>query len=106
MRRPWRVAVSGHSMEPLLRAGDRLLTLPPRRTPKRGDIVVARDPRDRARLVVKRVIEARDGVSVVRLDCPEHSTAEELAAIPASDIIGRAAFRYAPLDRFGPLARG
>ena len=61
MRRPWRVAVAGHSMEPALREGDWLLMLPPRRTPRRGDVVLFRDPRERSRLMLKRVVEVPDG---------------------------------------------
>ena len=105
MTRPWRVAVSGHSMEPALREGDWLLMLPPRRTPRRGDVVLFRDPRERDRLLLKRVAAVRDGACVVEGDHVGHSTADSrhFGAIPASDVIARAAFRYAPLRRFGPL---
>ncbi|TMB72693.1 MAG: S26 family signal peptidase [Chloroflexi bacterium] len=104
MRRPWRVAVAGHSMEPALREGDWLLMLPPRRTPRRGDVVLFRDPRERYRLMLKRVVEVPDGALVVEGVNPGHSAdSHTFGAIDASEVIARAAFRYAPLRRFGPL---
>ncbi|MBI2978916.1 MAG: hypothetical protein HYY38_08905 [Rhodospirillales bacterium] len=53
-----RVRVAGHSMEPALHHGDELLFI--RVPPRIGSVVVARDPRDDDRLVVKRVA-AMDG---------------------------------------------
>lgn len=104
MTRPWRVAVRGHSMEPALREGDWLVVVPPRRTPRGGDIVLVRDPRERTRLLLKRVAEvAPDGV-VVLGDQGDHSTdSRHFGTIPLRDVVGRAAFRYAPLRRAGPL---
>ncbi|MDQ2952161.1 MAG: nickel-type superoxide dismutase maturation protease [Chloroflexota bacterium] len=105
MTRPWRVAVSGHSMEPALREGDWLIVVPPRRRPRGGDVVLVRDPRERTRLLLKRVAEvAPEGGVVVRGDRDDHSTdSRHFGAIPLDDVIGRAAFRYAPLRRLGPL---
>ena len=104
--RPWRVAVRGHSMEPALRDGDWLLVIPPRRRPRPGDVVLIRDPRERTRLLLKRVAEvAADGL-VVKGDRSDHSTdSRHFGVIPFPDVVGRAALRYAPLRRFGPLAR-
>jgi len=94
-------------MEPALREGAWLLVVPPRREPREGDVVLVRDPRERERLLLKRVAAvSADGVSVVG-DHAEHSTdSRQFGAIPRSDVIGRAAFRYAPLTRLGPLGRG
>ncbi len=104
--RPWRVAVRGHSMEPALREGDWLVVLPPRRTPRAGDVVLVRDPHERTRLLLKRVSEVRaDGVFVLG-DRPDHSRdSRAFDAVPFRDVIGRAAFRYAPLRRVGPIGR-
>lgn len=104
--RPWRVAVRGHSMEPALREGDWVLVLPPRRAPRQGDVVLVRDPRERTRLLLKRVAEVGpEGCAVVG-DRSDHSTdSRHFGAVPFGDVLGRAAFRYAPLRRVGPLGR-
>ena len=97
------MAVRGHSMEPALREGDWLLVLPPRRSPRVGDVVVARDPHDRSRLVVKRVGEVRSD-AVVLDECTHHPSDDGHYGVAArADVLGRAAFRYAPLSRIGPV---
>lgn len=104
---PWRVAVRGHSMEPALREGDWLLVLPQRRPPRAGEVVVVRDPRERSRLLLKRVAEVRHDGVVVRGDRADHSTDSRVFGVVAfADVVGRAALRYAPLARFGVIARG
>jgi len=104
--RPWRVAVRGHSMEPALREGDWLLVVPPRRPPRSGDVVLVRDPRERTRLLLKRVAEVEAEGLVVVGDRGDHSTdSRHFGAVPFADVIGRAALRYAPLRRFGLLGR-
>ena len=94
-------------MEPALREGDWLLVLPPRREARAGDVVLVRDPRGRDRLLLKRVAAvSADGV-IVAGDQSDHSTdSRHFGAIPHADVIGRAAFRYAPLARLGPLRGG
>jgi nickel-type superoxide dismutase maturation protease len=91
-------------MEPALREGDWVLVVPPRRAPRPGDVVLVRDPRERSRLLLKRVSEVTAaGVRVVG-DRSEHSTdSRTFGAVPLSLVLGRAAFRYAPLRRFGPI---
>jgi len=91
-------------MEPALREGDWLLVVPPRRVPRTGDVVLVRDPRERDRLLLKRVASvSADGVTVAG-DHADHSTdSRQFGAIPREDVIGRAAFCYAPLGRLGPL---
>lgn len=103
MRRgPWRVAVAGHSMEPALREGDWLLVLPPRRQPRVGEVVVLRDPRDAKHLLLKRVAAVGDDEVTVMGDRRDHSTdSRYFGDVPLTDVVGRAAFRYAPLGRAG-----
>lgn len=101
------MAVSGHSMEPALREGDWLFMLPPRRTPRVGDVVLVPDPRD-GRLLLKRVTRVDGERVVVTGDHGGHSTADSAAFGPVarSAIVARAAFRYAPLRRFGFVTSG
>ena len=89
-------------MEPTLRDGDWLLVGRLRRAPRTGDLVVAPDPREPRRLLVKRV--AGVDVAGVRLsgDRAEASTdSREFGPVPVSSLLGRPLLRYAPLARFG-----
>jgi len=103
------VEVRGRSMEPTLRPGDRLLvervTFRVRR-PRSGDLVLAPDPRQPTRELIKRVAAAsRSGVSL-RGDNPVASTdARTIGLVPRSAVRWRALARYWPLERAGPLGR-
>lgn len=92
------VAVAGHSMSPALRDGDVLLytTLV---MPRRGDIVVARDPRDGRRWLVKRVREVRADALDLAGDIEGH----DAGWIPRQALVGRVVFRYWPPTRAGFL---
>ncbi len=93
-------------MEPALREGDWLLVLPPRRRPRTGDVVIVRDPREPDRLLLKRVSGVRPNGVVVLGDRADHSTdSRTFGEVPLSDVVGRAALRYAPLNRFGAIPR-
>ena len=107
--RSWRhrVAVSGHSMEPTLRAGDWLLVDPAayaRRAPAAGELVVVRDPRADERWLVKRVA-AVGGDGALRLagDHAGHAAEPGLDAVPRTRLIGRAWLRYWPPRPLGRL---
>ncbi|MGH2378939.1 MAG: S26 family signal peptidase [Candidatus Limnocylindria bacterium] len=94
-----RVRVAGHSMEPALHHGDELLFL--RIPPQVGSVVVARDPRDRDRLLVKRVA-AIDGDDVIlESDAEGH----EGLVVERRAIIGRAILRYRPFFLPSRLSR-
>jgi nickel-type superoxide dismutase maturation protease len=98
-------------MEPALQEGDWIIVSRVDRgphwlfrAPRPGDIVLARDPRERARLVLKRVAEVHpDGYTLLgdRLDASTDS--RTYGRVAPSDVVGRAIFRYAPLERVGPL---
>jgi nickel-type superoxide dismutase maturation protease len=91
-------------MEPALREGDWLIVAPLRRSPSPGDIVLARDPREPDRLVLKRVAAVEDGRCTLLGDHPEASTDSRVfGPVPVEHVLGRAVFRYAPLARFGPI---
>jgi nickel-type superoxide dismutase maturation protease len=112
LARSWgaRVAVAGGSMEPALEPGDWLLVDPDAyraRPPRAGELVLAPDPREPARLLVKRVggVES-DGRLRLLGDAPEASTdSREFGAIDAGTVAGRPWFRYWPLRRVGRLRR-
>lgn len=98
------VAVAGQSMEPTFRDGDWLLVRRLRRPPRAGEVVVATDPREPERLLVKRVRSvAPDGVTVQgdHADPAESTDSRQFGPIPRSAVLGKAILRYAPLSRIG-----
>ena len=97
------VEVRGRSMAPALRPGDRLIVA---RLPVRvGDVVLAADPRQPGRELIKRV-EAIDAQGItLRGDRPAASTdARTFGAIPADAVTWRAVARYWPIDRIGRVS--
>ena len=99
-----RVAVTGRSMEPALRAGDWIVISPLWRPPRVGEIVLVRDPREPGRLMLKRVAAVADGACTVLGDRPEESTdSRTFGPVRLSDVLGRAFFRYGPFTRMGWL---
>jgi len=96
------VEVRGRSMAPALLPGDRLIVV--RAPPRRGDIVLAPDPRAPGRELVKRVA-ALDRIGVhLRGDNPAASTdARAFGALPHAGVRWRAVLRYWPVDRVGPI---
>jgi signal peptidase I len=127
---PWRVVVAEGSMLPAIAPGDWLLVDPTvRRWPRRGTVVVFREPLTGV-LAIKRVA-ARPGDWVpfadgwLQLGEDEawligDATDDSLAGtgmgtaldsrrygpVPVSALVGRAWFRYGPLRRIGLIAPG
>jgi nickel-type superoxide dismutase maturation protease len=103
------VEVRGGSMAPSLLPGDRLLVESRSylsRAPRPGEVVLAADPRQGDRELIKRVaaIDADAAAADLRGDAPEASTdSREFGAVPLSAIRWRAAFRYWPPERAGRL---
>jgi nickel-type superoxide dismutase maturation protease len=103
------VEVRGGSMAPALLPGDRLLVESrsySSRAPRAGEIVLAADPRDGERELIKRVavVDEEGAVADLRGDAPDESTdSREFGAVPLSDIRWRAALRYWPPERAGRL---
>jgi nickel-type superoxide dismutase maturation protease len=92
------VEVRGRSMAPTLLPGDRLLVA--RAPPRVGDIVLARDPREPSRELIKRVA-AVDAIGVrLRGDDPTASTDERTFGPVSSDSV-----EWRAVVRFWPLAR-
>jgi signal peptidase I len=105
---PSRVAVAGHSMEPTLLAGDWLLVDPAAfvgRPPVRDDLVVAADPHDPGRWLVKRVGEVQsDGRFRLAGDHPGHaSDTSRIGPVVPAAVGGRPWFRYWPPRRVGRI---
>jgi nickel-type superoxide dismutase maturation protease len=103
------VEVRGGSMAPSLLPGDRLLveshTYQSRR-PRPGEVVLAADPRNPDRELIKRVaaVDPDAAAAELRGDAPAASTdSREFGAVPLSEIQWRAVFRYWPPQRAGRL---
>ncbi len=92
-------------MVPTLQPGDRLLVVPSRRY-RQGGLVALVDPRDRGRVIVKRIdrsVEAGRGL-VVLGDNPGHSTdSRHFGPVSRTDVVGRVVYRYAPPERVGRI---
>jgi signal peptidase I len=114
----WRVAVAEESMSPALAPGDWLLLDPtPRRWPRRGSIVVFREP-DSETLAIKRVAagpgdRVRISAGALHLgpdeawllgDNPAVSLdSRRYGPVTLEALVGRAWFRYGPIRRIGPV---
>lgn len=99
------VEVHGGSMSPALLPGDRLLVESrtyQRRRPRPGEVVLAADPRQPGRELIKRVsaVDAELGQVELLGDTPEESTdSREFGSMPLASIRWRAALRYWPPGR-------
>jgi nickel-type superoxide dismutase maturation protease len=101
------VEVEGESMAPTLRPGDWLVVERRtylRRMPLPGEIVVAPDPRDPRRELVKRVVSVDGEAWTVELGGDRTSASTDsrtFGAVPAATVRWRAVWRYWPLSRTG-----
>ncbi|MDP9023481.1 MAG: S26 family signal peptidase [Actinomycetota bacterium] len=106
--------VSGASMEPTLRAGQLVLTVPASDRLAVGDVVVVRDPRARERLTVKRIVALAGDVAdlpggpapvppghvAVAGDHRGRSTdSRHYGAVPAALVVRRVLLRLLPPGR-------
>jgi nickel-type superoxide dismutase maturation protease len=101
------VEVTGESMLPWLRPGDRLLVRPGARI-RPGDIVIARHPRQSGSLIVKRVTHRdADGwwLESDNQRAPGRQDSWDFGAVPGRLIVGRAVVRYWPSISVSALAR-
>ena len=100
-----RVQVDGDSMRPTLEPGDHLLVHRTRRALP-GHIVALHDPRDRTRVIVKRVAFVGDDGFIVVGDNRDRSTdSRHFGPVPPSLLVGVALYRYAPAQRMSGLLR-
>jgi nickel-type superoxide dismutase maturation protease len=97
------VEVSGGSMAPTLLPGDRLLVEAVSyrlRPPRTGEVVLAADPRQPDRELVKRVAAvSTDGLELAG-DAPDASTdSRAFGPVPSTSIRWRVVCRYWPIGR-------
>ena len=93
-------------MVPTLEPGDRLLVETwtyRRRPPRVGDVVVAPDPREPTRELVKRIAAVGDGRVALRGDSAKSTDSRRFGTVPLTDVRARAAFRYWPPAKVGPI---
>ncbi len=93
-----RYVVEGDSMTPSVTADERVLVSRLAywfSQPKRGDVVVLRDPREPERLLIKRIAEAHENSFEVTGDNVDGSTdSRAFGPVPADLILGKVVFRY------------
>ena len=98
------VEVRGRSMAPALLAGDRLLVARVA-SPRVGDVVLAPDPRDPRRELVKRVsVLDNAGVILSGDNSSESTDGRSFGALPPAAVNWRVIGRYWPPDRIGRVA--
>lgn len=98
-----RAVITGDSMLPAFRPGDRVLILGPW-PPRPGHVVAVSDPRQAGRLMVKRILSLDGAVVDVRGDNPGASTdSRHFGPVPRGNLAGRVVYRYWPAERTGWL---
>lgn len=98
------VEVRGRSMLPALRPGDRLLVVRQRGPIRKGTVVLALDPRDPDRELVKRVASMdRDRVLLAGDNPLESTDGRTFGAVPVASVRWRVVVRYWPPRRIGPV---
>jgi nickel-type superoxide dismutase maturation protease len=100
-RRFIRYEISGDSMLPALAPGDFVVVDTFWRSswqPASGEIVLARDPREEQRTLVKRVelVEVEGACWLLGDNAPHSTDSRTFGAISRQDIIGRVRWRYWP----------
>jgi nickel-type superoxide dismutase maturation protease len=103
------VEVRGRSMAPALLPGDRLLVESltyRRRAPRTGEIVLAGDPRQPSRELVKRIgmVDPSSESAELTGDAPEASTdSRSFGPVDLGDLRWRVVGRWWPPGRIGPV---
>lgn len=100
-RRFMRFEVAGSSMVPALDPGDFVIVERSsyrRRLPRRGEVVLARDPRDAGRVLVKRVehVDLHGGIWLAGDNAAESTDSRSFGSVSVPAILGRVRWRYWP----------
>jgi nickel-type superoxide dismutase maturation protease len=99
------VVVTGSSMSPTLRAGDRLLLVAAPGRPRPGQLALSNDPRSPERALLKRVHAVVPGGIDLRGDHAAASTdSRTFGHVPDGAVRTYLAWRYAPAGRTGWVA--
>jgi nickel-type superoxide dismutase maturation protease len=106
-RLPWGIAeVTGPSMYPTLKHGDQLL-VHYRAPVKAGDVAVLKHPLQQDLLIVKRLVELREGGWWVLGDNPgAEGDSRVFGPVPRELLLGRVMGRYRPLGEDRRSVRG
>ncbi|OHA50545.1 MAG: signal peptidase I [Candidatus Terrybacteria bacterium RIFCSPLOWO2_01_FULL_40_23] len=92
-----RFVVDGKSMQPTFGEGEHLLInklLYKIKKPQKGDIIVLRDPRDKQRLLLKRVFEIQKDKLEVISDNIDGSDSRTFGSVNIENVVGKVFFRY------------
>lgn len=111
IRRFARYEVSGESMAPALNPGDWIavdIAAYSSRPPRRGHVVLARDPRDSQRTLVKRVgsVDIHGDTWLLGDNAASSTDSRTFGTVAPDAIVGRVRWRYWPIRRrgyFGPV---
>jgi nickel-type superoxide dismutase maturation protease len=101
-----RIEIIGESMTPALEPGDRVVVLGFGRL-RTGDLVACVDPRDRRRIMAKRMAGRDPGGGYIVLGDNSGASTDSRHFGPIDDnlIVGRLIYRYSPLARAGLIWR-
>ena len=104
-RRFDRFRVEGRSMMPTLRDGDWVVVdiRGHRSEPRPGEVIIAQDPRDPARLLFKRVnhVDLHKRAWLLGDNVDESTDSRVFGGVPCDAIVGKVLWRYWPPARFG-----
>jgi nickel-type superoxide dismutase maturation protease len=108
-RRYRRFEVSGNSMAPTLHPGDWLIVDESAyrgSLPRVGHVVIAADPREPARQLIKRVasVDLHGQVLLEGDNAAESTDSRHFGPVLASSVKGRVRWRYWPMEKIGTVS--
>jgi nickel-type superoxide dismutase maturation protease len=103
-----RCSIEGESMRPSLVPGDWVIAdrgASRDYRPRAGDVVLASDPRNRERTLVKRVdhVDLHNQVWLAGDNPPASTDSRTFGAVPLDAVVGRVRWRYWPIGRLSTV---